>query len=619
MCGIVAHISWNEGGRIPDAAFVAMLSELALRGPDDASVLHRQGVTLGHRRLSIIDVVGGSQPVFNEGRTVACILNGEIYNFRELRARLEKAGHHFRTNSDTEAIVHLYEEVGDQVFANLTGMFTIVLADFARSRTLVARDRLGEKPLYYVDKPGFFTCGSELKVFRHHPQVQCVINRAALARFLRFGWIPGSESIFQGIHRLEPAHYLAIENCVVHKHRYWHPDLTPLKADRTEMCEMLVAELDRTIKNKLIADVPLGAFLSGGLDSSTIVAMAARHGTRLKTLSVGFGTQVNELPYARLVAERYNTEHIELIVDANIPEAIEKVSDYFDEPFADSSSVPTYLISKAAREHVKVILTGDGGDELLAGYEAYTRLRAYSGNRVLSKAARLADAGVGLMSGFSLLDRIYPLPDSANAGLHWRDLRSAFNSRELGGLLGEASVGDTDALGAPCFPLAGTDPLTRSFEFDLSYYLPDDLLKKVDMASMANSLECRAPLLDHHLVELCMRIPPIEKVRGGRDKGVLRDAMRPYLPETIVRREKHGFGAPLAHWLSNHLKDAVSELVSPTARIADVADMAQVRECVTRSLGQLHEDWRAPLRVWVLLMLEQWLRRQQVSSQPRAT
>ena len=610
MCGIIGHIARTESGRIPAAAFGAMLQELALRGPDESTVFNREAVTLGHRRLSIIDVDGGTQPVFNETGTIACILNGEIYNFRELRQRLEKAGHRFRTNSDTEAIVHMYEEVGERVFAELTGMFAIIIADFEKSRTLVARDRLGEKPLYYVNEPGFFTCGSELKIFRHHPHVQRRIDRAALARYMRFGWIPGSQSIFQGIQRLEPAHYLVIEGGAIRKQGYWTPDLTPLRASRAELCEMLNAQLDRTIANKLIADVPLGVFLSGGLDSSTIVAKAARHSSsRLKTFSVGFGSQINELPYARMVAQRYDTEHTELIVDANIPETLEKVCSYYDEPFADSSSIPTYLISRAARQHVKVILTGDGGDELLAGYEGYARLRGYSGNRWLSKAARLADAAVGSLTNVSLLDRLYPLPCAGAAELHWRDLRSTFNATQLAGLLGATAVSDAATFGKPSLPLAGTDPLSRSFEFDLNYYLPDDLLKKVDLASMASSLECRAPLLDHSLVELCLRIPAIEKVRGGIDKVVLREAMRPHLPEAILRREKQGFGAPLAHWLSHHLHDAISDLSAPGARITEVADAAQVRECVTRSMAQLQMDWRAPLRVWTLLMLEQWLRR----------
>ena len=609
MCGIIGHVAKREGGRIAEPAFGAMLDQLALRGPDESTVFSREAVTLGHRRLSIIDVAGGTQPVFNETGTIACILNGEIYNFRELRQRLEKAGHRFRTNSDTEAIVHMYEEVGDRVFAELTGMFAVIIADFEKSRVLVARDRLGEKPLYYVDQPDFFTCGSELKIFRHHPHVQRRIDRAALARFMRYGWIPGSESIFQGIHRLEPAHYLVIEGGAIRKQGYWAPDLTPLKASRAELCEMLDAELDRTMANKLIADVPLGVFLSGGLDSSTIVAKAAGHSSsRLKTFSVGFGSQINELPYAREVAQRYDTEHTELIVDANIAETLETVCSYFDEPFADSSSIPTYLISRAAREHVKVILTGDGGDELLAGYEGYARLRGYSGNRWVSKAARLADAAIGSVTNASLLDTLYPLPGAGSAGSHWRDLRSPFNAAELTGLLGTTAVGDAAVLSRPSLSLPGTDPLSRAFEFDLNYYLPDDLLKKVDLASMASSLECRAPLLDHSVVEFCMRIPPIEKVRGGIDKVVLREAMRPHLPQTILRREKQGFGAPLAHWLTHHLQDATADLLAPDARITEVADAARVRECVTSSMQQLQTDWRAPLRVWSLLMLEQWLR-----------
>lgn len=606
MCGILAHVTKSDGGIIPPDTFATMLATLARRGPDDSSVLHRQGVSLGHRRLSIIDVVGGSQPVFNEDGDIACILNGEIYNFEELRRQLKDSGHHFRTQSDTEVVVHLYEEAGEQVFSRLTGMFAIVIADFRNRRLLVARDRLGEKPVYYVNSAEYFTCASEIKAFRHHPRVRRRIDAQALESYFRFGWVAGNRSILEGIKRLEPAHYLQIEGASCKKVRYWSPDLSPLKVGRAELCDRVVAELDRTMANKLISDVPLGVFLSGGLDSSAVVAIASRHSsTRLKTFSVGFGAGVNELPYARLVAERYDTEHTELIVGGDLLQAVQSVAEYYDEPFADSSSIPTYLISKAAREYVTVILTGDGGDELFAGYEGYARLRGYSRHRLLSKALRAADFMLAKGVSASVLDALYPLPGSDGAQITWRDTRSSFSDEDLGALLGRpVATGPSETTGLKI----GDDPLSQAFEFDLSYYLPDDLLKKVDMASMASSLECRAPMLDHQLVELCLRIPAIEKVRGGQDKSLLREAMRPYLPAPILTREKQGFGAPLAHWLRSELREMVAELKSPSARYRDFIDHQEARRGVEQSMQELDDNWRAPLRVWTLLMFEFWLR-----------
>lgn len=610
MCGIVAHIAKSERGRMSSETFAAMLRSLERRGPDDSTTFTRDAVTLGHRRLSIIDLAGGAQPVFNETRSVACILNGEIYNFRELRARLEKQGHRFQTHSDTEVIVHLYEDVGEQVFTELVGMFAVVLADFERGRILIGRDRMGEKPLYYVDTPDFFSCSSELKSFKFHPGVPWNIDRSALARYLRFGWIPGSDSIIEGIGRLEPAHYLVLEAGKLRKQRYWQPDLTPLAGvSRAELCEMIRGELARTIENKLIADVPLGVFLSGGLDSSTVVALAAQHSSApLKTFSVSFGEEINELPYARSVARRYGTEHTELDVVTDLESAIGVVAEYFDEPFADSSSIPTYLISKAAREHVTVILTGDGGDELLAGYEGYSRLRTYTTNRWLGRSVRIGDAIAKRASNWSLADAMYPLSCSTSAYHQWLESRATMKLEDVHGVLGERSSG-IDPTGPAYLALAERDPISQAFEFDLNYYLPDDLLKKVDMASMASSLECRAPFLDHRVVELCMRIPPLAKVRHGLDKSLLREAMAPHLPREVLEREKQGFGAPLAHWLGGPLKHMVDDLASRDAKLGEIGDGAQMRGLVNRSRATLQTDWRAPLRLWTLLMLEQWLQR----------
>jgi asparagine synthase (glutamine-hydrolysing) len=436
------------------------------------------------------------------------------------------------------------------------------------------------------------------------------IDREALSSYLRFGWIPGDRSIYAGIRRLPPATVLTLEGTRAREVRYWNPDLSPLpNTSRSEVVEIVRHAMREAMTNKLVADVPIGVLLSGGLDSSAVVAMCSDVSSGpLRTFSVGFGSATNELPYARQVAARYRTEHVELTIDANLTDAVMEIGSYFDEPFADSSSVPTFLICREARKHVKVILSGDGGDELLGGYGSYLPMRSYSNIRGVRGVARRLDASGSM--GSKTIERFYPMPGNRGARAYWEDQRAAFSAAEVHQL-----THNSYAFGARAsLVLPNDDPLTRAFEFDLNWYLPDDLLKKVDMASMACSLECRAPLLDHKFIEVCMRIPAIEKVRGRDTKTLMREALQPLLPAEVIWREKQGFGAPLIEWLSGPLAELAQDSLDSRARVRELLDETSLDGVIERSWRTLRSDWRAPLKLWTLLSLELWLKRQSVTA-----
>ncbi len=606
MCGILFSVAKQPGGIIEPNLFERMLTTLEKRGPDHGEVFERDGIQLGHRRLSIIDLAGGTQPVFNEDHSIACILNGEIYNYRELRARLERAGHRFRTHSDTEVLVHAYEEHGEKFLDSVVGMFAFAIADFSRRRLIVARDRVGEKPLFVHETDERTVFASELKALLPLAGKAARIDRDALASYLRFGWIPGERTIYSNIRRVPPATLLIVEGGRTTERRYWNPDLSPLPStSRTQIVEIVRNAMQAAMSNKLVADVPVGVLLSGGLDSSAVVAMCSSVSTApLRTFSVGFGSATNELPYARQVAARYQTQHVELTIDANLSDAVSEIAAYFDEPFADSSSVPTFLICREARKHVKVILSGDGGDELLGGYGSYLPMRSYSDIRGVRGIARRLDEAGSL--GARLVEHAYPLPGNRGARAYWENQRATFSAVEVHQLARSCDSFRSDAR----LQLPGHDPLSRAFEFDLNWYLPDDLLKKVDMASMANSLECRAPLLDHQLLETCMRLPPMEKVRGRDTKTVMREALKPMLPSELIWREKQGFGAPLVEWLTGPLSELAHDSLNARARVRDLLEEKSLDRTLEDSWRSLRSDWRAPLKLWSLLSLELWLSRQ---------
>jgi asparagine synthase (glutamine-hydrolysing) len=569
---------------------------------------------LGHTRLSIIDLSTGGQPVFNEARDVACILNGEIYNFIELRERLIALGHTFRSTSDTEVIVHLYEELGDKVFEQLDGMFAICIYDMRREVLLVGRDRLGEKPLYFHDTPALFLCGSEIKALLQHPGISQELDPEALSAYLASLYVPAPLSIFKSIKKLVPGHYLEVSASAVREKSFWSPEIR-IDESMTEgrAIEAVRAALSASVRNKLVADVPLGIFLSGGIDSSAVVAFMSRHSaTPVKTYAVGFGTALSELPYARKVADLYATDHTEIVVESRLADEVPEVAAYYDEPFADTSSVPTYVISREARKHVKVVLTGDGGDELFAGYESYIGQKYHSASRLLSKSARMIDLAASRATGRTVLDAWAPSRARGEAYGEWVRQKTIFSPAEIGRLMNrDARPERWFGRSSDRLRITPSAPLPAAFEHDVNYYLPDDLLKKVDMASMAHGLETRAPFLDHRLVELALSIPPRLKLRNNVSKYLLRKAMEPDLPEGIAWREKQGFGSPITPWLNNELRPLTLEVLGESARLHAVLDRAAVRAIVSRPLdaASVAADWRAPFRLWSLLMLELWMRR----------
>jgi asparagine synthase (glutamine-hydrolysing) len=609
MCGILFQLALHGVPLLDDLQFGRMLDTLAHRGPDGRTIFRRGRVLMGHRRLSIIDLAGGTQPLFNEDHSIACILNGEIYNYRQLRAQLLQAGHGFRTDSDTEVLVHLYEEHGDDFLRHIDGMFTIALADFRKDRYLLARDRLGEKSLYYSAQAGRFTCASEARALIADPDYQARVEQTELVHYLRRGYTSGQASIWSGVQKLGPGECLTIEGGRIGApRRYWLPQRISRRISWRDAVAETTAALERAMQNKMVADVPVGVFLSGGLDSSVVTALAARTtGQRLQTFSVGFNGAHSELEFAREVARRYDTEHVELDVSLDLERDLPEVFGAYDEPFFDSSSLPTLLICREAARHVKVVLTGDGGDELFAGYSAYLDQAAQYRSRLLSAAARRLRHR---FEGTGIADTALGLPcarPSITDSLHrWRELGSVFSQAQVHGLLGGAVASLSQAQEPAGLYCDIATPLGVALQDDLTTGLPDQLLVKVDRASMANGIECRAPLLDHHLVEYALTLPPELLLHKGVTKALFRAAARDLLPESILKREKQGFGSPLRTWMAGQLNASVRALGSDQSSLRSILDASYLERLVPELLGALDTDWRAPLRLWTLLALEGW-------------
>jgi asparagine synthase (glutamine-hydrolysing) len=554
------------------------------RGPDDHGHFQAPGIGLGMRRLSIIDVAGGHQPIANEDETVWIVLNGEIYNFQELHARLEQKGHRFRTRTDTEAIVHLYEEEGLDFFKHLRGMFGLALWDVKRERLVLGRDRIGEKPLYVRREPGRLLFASELKSILQVQDVPRRLNPLALQEYLALGYVPAPLTMLEGIEKILPGHYLVIEKGRVEDHEYWDVPFGQIEDhSEEEWIERVREKLLETVKAQLVSDVPLGAFLSGGIDSSTIVAAMARlTGRPVKTYSIGYGgdqSYYNELPYAKLVAKAFGTDHHEIVVRPQVSELLPKLMWHLDEPIADSACLTTYLVSKLARESVTVILSGVGGDELFGGYRRYLGESVARWYRFLPGPARRS----WLPALFKMLpkDRSTAWKDYARyaaAFVETADQEPAARYMSYVTLLSPELQQDllkpevhvdsngggaaADALVRHFARCTDSDSLNRIMYADLKTSLPDDLLALTDRMSMAASVECRAPLVDYELVELACRIPSSLKVRGLTMKYLLKKAVAPWLPREVIERKKRGFGAPMGSWLRNDLQPLIHELLS---------------------------------------------------------
>jgi asparagine synthase (glutamine-hydrolysing) len=632
VCGIAGIVDL-DGLSEPDKLSVSeMVRVVRHRGPDDQGTYGDGAAVLGHARLSIIDLsAAGRQPMANEDETVWITFNGEIYNFLELRAELIAKGHRFRTRTDTETIIHLYEEEGDRCVERLRGMFAFGIWDVSRQRLFLARDRLGIKPLYYGLHRGKLIFGSEIKSLLQVPDWPRDIDHQALLDFLTFSWIPTPKSIFRSIRKLPPGYVAVFGTGGFRVRQYWDfDDADQLDLPEDELCEQLRERLAEAVRLRLIADVPVGAFLSGGVDSSAVVATMARLcSAPVVTNSIGFDEQAyNELDHADYVASLFRTEHHRQVVRPDAADVLATLAWHWDEPFADASAIPTYYVSKMARENVTVALSGDGGDENLAGYRLYKFAQR-------ERAVRRFVPSIVRRSLFGSLGRVYPKADwlprtfrakSTLLELAGSDLNAIYLSRATlapqisRGLLHgdlQSLLGDYDPLSVIEYHYrrsAMRDPLHRQLYVDIKTYLVDDILTKVDRASMAVALEVRVPLLDHRLVEFMACIPSRYKLRGGRGKYLLKQAFRPILGGRIVDRGKMGFSIPLNHWLREPLRATAEEsLFSTNARIRDWLDMHQFRRQWKMLQTGLHH--RESL-IWTVLMLEQWAQRFSSSAAP---
>jgi asparagine synthase (glutamine-hydrolysing) len=617
MCGICGIFEPGRSTPIPTATLKEMADSIRHRGPDDDGYYTCGGLGLAFRRLSIIDLEGGHQPLSNEDESIWIVFNGEVYNFQELNRRYLSAGHSFKTRSDTETIVHLYEELGEACFAELRGMFAIALWDGRRRKLLLARDRLGKKPLYYSWDGKRLVFGSEIKALWPAGGLSSDMDLEALSDYFSYQYIPAPKTIYRNVRKLRPAHYLEVQGSAIREVPYWdiHFDQT-CELTESEWCERLLEEYGTAVKSRLISDVPLGAFLSGGVDSSSVVALMNKFQPPVTTCSIGFTLeQYDEAADARRFATTLGANHFEQIVKPHAIDLIDKLAWHYDEPFADSSAIPTYYVSQVAREHVTVALSGDGGDENFAGYRRYrfdlweNRLRslfpAPFRRTVFGPLGRLypklgwAPRMFRAKSTFQSLARdpvegyfygISVCPPNQKVQLLSQDVYSrlaGYNSSEV--LRYYYDRADT------------TDPLSRIQYVDMKTYLTDDILVKVDRASMANSLEVRCPLLDHKLMELIARIPSDLKLHNGQGKYILKKALQTILPPDVLTRRKQGFAVPVAEWFRGELKEFAHD------KIFHNPDGLLNQKYVT-SCWKQHErgqrDWSALL--WCVLMLKTW-------------
>lgn len=556
-----------------------MLQTIRHRGPDDEGVYLEGSLALGMRRLSIIDLVGGKQPIYNEDRSVAVVFNGEIYNYREIAERLRERGHKLATASDTEVIAHLYEDMGDDCVHELRGMFGFAVWDAHRRRLLLARDRLGIKPLYYTYTDGLLIFSSEIKAILQHPRVTAEPNLDALSNFLSLKYVPAPQTMFAGIQALPPGHLLICDpQQGVQVMSYWDLTFTRKgpRLSEEEYAQQLESLLRESVRLHLVSDVPFGAFLSGGVDSSTIVALMSQFlDEPVRTFSVGFegpGSEVSELPYARLVADRYGTEHHEVLVGPqDLVNLSEKLIWHMDQPIADEAVLANYMVSELASQHVKMVLTGEGGDELFAGYARYSGERLSPLFRRLPRSAKKAMlAASGRISGARRQKiALYALCKDTEIErvtswfpLFNKDMKAALLSEQLrGGITSSAEqifaeqMAHTDA----------RDPLSRMLYMDTKLWLPDDLLARGDKTSMATSLEARVPLLDHKLVEFAGSLPPDLKIKGLTRKYLLRKVAQSWLPPEILTRKKQGFPIPVSIWFRNEARPFLRDVLSQDA------------------------------------------------------
>ena len=620
MCGIAGLISL-DGRPLPEPQTLqAMCASIVHRGPDDQGTFQNDWAAIGMRRLAIIDVAGGHQPVSSAGGRIQVVFNGEIYNFRELRSELAARGYVFQSHSDSEVIAHAYAEYGTACFERLRGMFAIAVVDQDSRRLVLARDRIGKKPLYVGElSPGLLGFGSELKTLLAVPGWTPQLSMPAVQDFFSLGYIPAPDTIFEGIAKLPPAHWMSIEPGrdggapTIQQTRYAHVDFQPKWTDdEATLEERLLAELDDAVKVRLVSDVPFGAFLSGGLDSSVVCALMTRHLSQpLKTFSIGFEEAAfDELPDARRVAQHLGTEHHELVVRADATGLLDTLAHHFDEPFGDSSAIPTYLVSQLAAKHVKMVLSGDGGDELFAGYSRYRRYAALQRIRrsTLGMGPGLAKLAGALIPG-AKGRRLAGI--GQRMGLPWPDdylaLVALANPADLGLLFGERAK--TDPFGSIRQRFVRSDidsDMERILSGDMDTYLADDILTKVDRTTMAVSLEGRAPLLDQNLIAFAARLPFDMKLRGEQGKYLFRKVAARLLPADVLNKRKQGFAIPLASWFRTDLKPMLLDTIGSRAfRERGIFSMQGIQTLVDEHQQGLQV--RGEL-LWMVMVLETWLK-----------
>ena len=618
MCGIAGKLDFSGGG-ISQTLVSRMCAAIEHRGPDSRGIWCQGPIGLGMQRLAIIDVAGGDQPIFNEDGSVCTVYNGEIYNFPELKTELESRGHVFYTRSDTEVIVHLYEELGSDCVTKLRGMFAVAVYDERNQKLLLARDRLGKKPLHYAVSEGRLLFGSEIKALLAEAPHLTQIDQEALLQYFYFGYIPDPATVFSGIRKLPPGCLLEYSSSGLKIRSYWdvpaYGEVEPLSEE--DCLKQLEEQLYEAVRIRLISDVPLGALLSGGVDSSIVVAFMARASARpVQTFSIGFAHQdFDEAQYARAVAQRFGTDHHELVVEPNLQETLEILTRSLEEPFGDSSMIPTYHVTKMARQYVTVALSGDGGDELFAGYDRY-----------LVNLSRRKFDSIPQWIGRTFREGVYPHVATGvygrrllfSASLASRD-RYIDNVSHLPALDRERYLFSDDLLAwadkaSPTQTFReyfddapASDLLSRMMYLDTKTYLTADVLAKVDRMSMANSLEVRCPLLDHVFVEHAASLPASWKLRHGQRKYILKKlAERVGVPREVLYRPKQGFAMPLSHWWRNELKnDMLQILLEPRTLQRGYFNARSVRVLVDEHIRARRDR---SYEIWLLLILELWHR-----------
>ncbi len=619
MCGISGILNLT-GAPVDKDLLVKMNDTLSHRGPDDSGYYLDQNIGLGHRRLSIIDLNTGQQPIYNEDNTIVVVFNGEIYNFKELRERLRSKGHQFFTQTDTEVIIHGYEQWGTACVKRFRGMFAFALWDANKKELFLARDRLGIKPLYYYYDGKKILFASEIKALLQNKQIRKTINLKALSDYISLGYVPNPKSILENIYKLSPGHHLVCRSDAITIKQYWDLEFTDTtRIGEEAYCEQLINKLEESVRLRLLSDVPLGSFLSGGIDSSLVVGLMAKLLEKpVVTNSVGFSVQeFNELPAARTISNYFKTDHNEFTVTPDILDVIDTLAWQYDEPFADASSIPTYYVSQMTRQNVTVALSGDGGDENFAGYRRYyfdrleNRLRG-----VIPEAVRK------LMIGS--LARVYPKADWLPQVFRAKTLLTnlsvdpvfgyfnsmsmilpSMKSRLFSNELKKALKGyDSICVFKTHYDACNCqDPLSKIQYIDFKTYLPEDILTKVDRASMANALEVRVPLLDHEFVEFAATIPSDLKLKQRQSKYIFKQAAGKILPASIISRKKMGFSIPIGQWMKTELKPLVQELLINNLRSKDYFNKPYIESLWTSHLKGIKDNTQS---LWTLLCFELW-------------